>query len=935
MKTIKLLIMALFLTLSVSAQVAVNISGNSPDASAMLDLTSDTKGILVPRMTATQKGQISNPATGLLIYQTDGSSGFYYNSGSPSSPNWLQLSSSILREISDNDGDTKVQVQKNADEDKIRFETNGSERMIIDNSGNIGLGTSSPTQMLDVSGNIKTNSSADIKFIFDGANSSPHTFYDASSKGFRFWDFNNGNNLTILNNGNLGIGIASPTEKLEISDGNIKIGSSSSNKFIFDGTNTNPHTFNDETGLGFRFMDAVNGELIMVTHDGKIGIGTSTPSETLEVNGKVKVGAYILPEIDGNNGQALKTDGNGTLSWMNITPSLWTESSGDIYRNSGNVGIGTSSPVEKLEVNGKIMISSAYNDKIIFEGTQSSPHTFIDESSKGFRFWDISNGELIVITHTGSVGIGTSSPNEKLEVVDGVIRLSNTTNTSKWNLGYDESDHSFFIEEHGVGKHFQLYNQGALSMTGNGGTPTSGAGTRLMWIPGKYAFRAGYVNGTQWDNQYIGDYSTAFGENTKASGEGSVSMGSGTVASGDYSVAMGNATTASGDGSLAMGSLTTASGLFSTAMGYQTTASNDNATALGKHTTASGVNSFATGLYTEAKSYCEMVFGAYNTDYTPNSIDYWYPTDRVFVVGNGTSSSNKSDAMVILKNGNVGIGISAPTCPLEVGGNVNIYSSYGYLNSSGNTATNADTNPYSIRVTNRIMAAEFNAVSDQRVKTHFSISNNTSDLQKLNRIQVTNYRYIDTIAKGSDMRLGFIAQQLDTVFAKSVNISNNYIPNIYKISDQIRNDTLLNEQTIRLSAAHNLIVGDMIKLISKDQIYERKVIEVLSPSVFKIALSSQSVKQLFVFGKKVDDFRAVDYDRVFVLGISAIQKLNNKVEALKQENKQLEKLKQEYSEQIAKLELTNKQFEDNQQSLKERLLTIKRNLEIQSSLINN
>lgn len=52
----------------------------------------DSQGVLVPRMTASQRSPgIANPATGLLVYQTDGSAGFYYNSGTPAAPNWVKI----------------------------------------------------------------------------------------------------------------------------------------------------------------------------------------------------------------------------------------------------------------------------------------------------------------------------------------------------------------------------------------------------------------------------------------------------------------------------------------------------------------------------------------------------------------------------------------------------------------------------------------------------------------------------------------------------------------------------------------------------------------------------------------------------------------------------------------------------------------------------
>jgi hypothetical protein len=58
----------------------------------MLDVSSNTKGALIPRMLLAQRTAIANPATGLLVYQTDGLNGFYYNAGTPAVPNWIRLS---------------------------------------------------------------------------------------------------------------------------------------------------------------------------------------------------------------------------------------------------------------------------------------------------------------------------------------------------------------------------------------------------------------------------------------------------------------------------------------------------------------------------------------------------------------------------------------------------------------------------------------------------------------------------------------------------------------------------------------------------------------------------------------------------------------------------------------------------------------------------
>ena len=102
----------------------------------------------------------------------------------------------------------------------------------------------------------------------------------------------------------------------------------------------------------------------------------------------------------------------------------------------------------------------------------------------------------------------------------------------------------------------ESYDDGALLapyVSGANAIPAEGDGTRMMWYPGKAAFRAGDVDGSQWDDSNIGYWSVAFGYNTTASYNNSVAMGEGTTASGDDATAMGNSTIASGNQSTAMG----------------------------------------------------------------------------------------------------------------------------------------------------------------------------------------------------------------------------------------------------------------------------------------------------------------------------------------------------------------------------------------------
>ncbi|WP_269685343.1 hypothetical protein [Flavobacterium lacustre] len=88
MKKLLLSCVFIFCTYISNAQsLAVNGTGVAADASAILDVQSTSKGLLAPRMTAAQKALIASPATGLTIYQTDGSTGFYTYNGT----GWIAL----------------------------------------------------------------------------------------------------------------------------------------------------------------------------------------------------------------------------------------------------------------------------------------------------------------------------------------------------------------------------------------------------------------------------------------------------------------------------------------------------------------------------------------------------------------------------------------------------------------------------------------------------------------------------------------------------------------------------------------------------------------------------------------------------------------------------------------------------------------------------
>ncbi len=123
----------------------VGINTESPEPSAALDINATDKGLLIPRV---ETSSVASPATGLMVYQPS-DNGFYFYNGTE----WQKLGTVVQNEIADADGDTKIQVEKTADEDIIRMDIKGAERLSIisdssgrtriewpDNRGNIANG---------------------------------------------------------------------------------------------------------------------------------------------------------------------------------------------------------------------------------------------------------------------------------------------------------------------------------------------------------------------------------------------------------------------------------------------------------------------------------------------------------------------------------------------------------------------------------------------------------------------------------------------------------------------------------------------------------------------------------------------------------------------------------------------------------------------------
>ena len=113
--------MSLSILLAQTTGVSINESGNAPDASAILDVQSSTKGMLIPRMDSLDRLAINNPAQGLMVYDSTTNT-FWFHDGM----DWKELDVEGTGTLSDMDGDTQVEVEVTPDVDHIRYSTRSS-----------------------------------------------------------------------------------------------------------------------------------------------------------------------------------------------------------------------------------------------------------------------------------------------------------------------------------------------------------------------------------------------------------------------------------------------------------------------------------------------------------------------------------------------------------------------------------------------------------------------------------------------------------------------------------------------------------------------------------------------------------------------------------------------------------------------------------------
>lgn len=203
-----------------SQNVGINTTGATPDASAMLDVVSTDKGILVPRMTTAQRTAISSPATGLMVYDTSTGSFWYFNGTV-----WVEITNESADDNGIYGGSGTTPTSTDVTLTDILSFDGGSTLYLDGTSNSVGVGTAGVDAKLEVSGDIMS-SSDDARLRLMRTSGDNYIDYENSNNlYFRSIDITDASPniyMTIESGGNVGIGTTTPSQKLDL-EGNLEM----------------------------------------------------------------------------------------------------------------------------------------------------------------------------------------------------------------------------------------------------------------------------------------------------------------------------------------------------------------------------------------------------------------------------------------------------------------------------------------------------------------------------------------------------------------------------------------------------------------------------------------------------------------------------------------------------------------------------------------
>jgi len=332
MKKILFLLSAFLICQFINAQNSVGIGTTTPNTKALLDISSTTKGLLIPTMTSTQMNAIMSPPEGLIIYSSTQHELYNYKLGT-----WQPVNEYWIRPIN-------------------------NRSRIANASDSVGIGTNSPSEWLDVNGNIRSrnNMLADNNITATG-NITGGQLSSTGNAVVVGTSLLNGDVTTnsdlIINNTAAVVQLKSSSVNkgfMQLSGDNLRIGTNSGNttgKIVFRNDGIDIIDFDKITGNGSqlrmyhngadagRLYSNTSGDLnlnsasshnlilngdINITPGHRIGIGTIVPTEKLHVVGNCYVSGNFTADGNGTINGNLDVGGNANIATGRLTADVTT-----------------------------------------------------------------------------------------------------------------------------------------------------------------------------------------------------------------------------------------------------------------------------------------------------------------------------------------------------------------------------------------------------------------------------------------------------------------------------------------------------------------------------------------------------------------------------------------------------------------------------------